>query len=125
MAAKLFKITKDTPWNDKVPRHENCFQWPLVNPQSCPGAQCEFSITELHPLVGRAFDDAHADEDHVFYGLSGRAEVVVDGEHYFIEPGDALWVSKGSVHSFTPLGGESFRYAVVLAPGRAFWTQQT
>ena len=124
MAAKLIKITKDTPWNDKVPLHENCFAWPMVNAKSCPGAQCEFGITELHPLIGRALDDVHAEEDHVFYVLTGRAEAVVDGEHCIVEPRDALWMSKGSVHNFTPLGGENFRYAVFFAPGRAFWTQQ-
>jgi mannose-6-phosphate isomerase-like protein (cupin superfamily) len=103
------------------PQHEKTRGWPLVNPVSCPGAQLEFHVTEIMP-DGAALDDVHPDEDHVFYVLSGRAHAQVGDDEFDVEPGDALYVPKNTLHNFTILGGEVFRIAVVFAPARAFWT---
>jgi quercetin dioxygenase-like cupin family protein len=120
MPGKVFSITKDTEWRVDPPQHTCTNAYPLVNPKTCPGAQVEFHITEISP-PGQALDDVHPDEDHVFYVLSGRAMAKVDGEEMLCEQGDALWVSKGAVHSFDVLGGEVFRIAVVFAPPRNIW----
>ena len=121
MAGKLMKITRDSTWVVDPPLHEGTHSFPLVNPKTCPGAQFEFGITEFRPGVGRALDDLHPNEDHVFYVLSGKGNFTVAGEVHSVEPGDALWVPKGTVHSFEHVGGETCRLAVVFAPARPIW----
>jgi mannose-6-phosphate isomerase-like protein (cupin superfamily) len=120
MSGKLCKIKEDTPFVADPPQHLKTFAYPLVNPKTCPGAQVEFHVTEIQ-RDGEALDDVHADEDHVFYVLSGRAKAQVGDDEYLCEPGDALWVPKGEKHNFKPLGGETFRICVVFAPARPIW----
>ena len=120
MAGKLCRITKDTEYVTDPLNHEKTYAYPLVNPKTCPGAQCEFHITEI-TKDGAALDDTHPDEDHVFYILSGRATAKVGDEEFLCEPGDALWVSKNTVHNFNPVGGETFRIGVFFAPPRDIW----
>lgn len=120
MSGKLCKIKEDTPYVADPPKHLKTFAYPLVNPKTCPGAQVEFHVTEI-AKDGAALDDVHANEDHVFYVLSGRAKAKVGNDEYLCEPGDALWVPKGETHNFTPLGGETFRIGVVFAPPRPIW----
>jgi mannose-6-phosphate isomerase-like protein (cupin superfamily) len=121
MNQRVFSITKDSKWTVNPPKHEGTHGYPLINPKTCPGAQLEFHITEMYPGDGRALDDVHPDEDHVFYVLSGRATAKVGEETYFVEPGDALWVPKNTLHNFDVVGGETFRVAVVFAPARPIW----
>lgn len=117
---KLCKITKDTPFVTNPPKHLVTNAYPLVNPKTCPGAQLEFHITEIHP-DGAALDDIHPLEDHVFYVLSGRAMAKVGDDDFLCEPGDALFVPKNTVHNFRIIGGEVFRIGVVFAPPRPIW----
>jgi len=120
---RVFSVKGDSKWMVNPPKHEDTVSYPLVNPKTCPGAQLEFHITEIHAGTGRALDDVHENEDHVFYVLSGRATAKVGDEVFHIEPGDALWVPRNTVHNFDVIGGETFRIAVVFAPARPFWTQ--
>ncbi|MGZ4199445.1 MAG: cupin domain-containing protein [Thermoleophilia bacterium] len=111
---------KGVEFKANPPKHEVTRGWPLVNPKSCPGAQLEFHITEIQP-EGGALDDVHEKEDHVFYVLSGRAMAKVGDDDFLVEPGDALYVPKNTVHNFRIQGGEVFRIAVVFAPARDIW----
>ena len=111
---------KDVEYKQDPPQHVQTRGWPLVNPKACPGAQLEFHITEIQP-EGGALDDVHADEDHVFYVLSGRAKAKVGDDDFDVAQGDALYVPKGMVHNFRIQGGEVFRIAVVFAPARNIW----
>jgi mannose-6-phosphate isomerase-like protein (cupin superfamily) len=112
--------TNSIEYRQDPPQHEVTRGWPLVNPKTCPGAQLEFHITEIQP-EGGALDDVHENEDHVFYVLSGRAMAKVGDDDFLVEPGDALYVPKGTVHNFRVQGGEVFRIAVVFAPPRPIW----
>ena len=112
--------TKDVEFKPNPPKHEVTRGWPLVNPKSCPGAQLEFHVTEIQP-EGKALDDVHENEDHVFYVLSGRAKAKVGDDDFEVGPGDALYVPKGMNHDFRIVGGEVFRIAVVFAPARDIW----
>ncbi len=112
--------TRDIEFKANPPLHEVTRGWPLVNPKTCPGAQLEFHITEIQP-EGAALDDVHENEDHVFYVLSGRAKAKVGDDDFDVEPGDALYVPKGTVHNVRIQGGEVFRIAVVFAPPRDIW----
>ena len=44
----------------------------------------------------------------------------VGDDEFEVEPGDALYVPKNTLHNFTIHGGEVFRIAVVFAPARGF-----
>jgi mannose-6-phosphate isomerase-like protein (cupin superfamily) len=121
MTPRVFRITKDSTWTVNPPKHEQTHAYPLINPKTCPGAQLEFHVTEIHSGGGRALDDVHENEDHVFYVLSGRATAKVGDEIYFVEAGDTLWVPKNTTHNFDVVGGETFRIAVVFAPARPIW----
>ncbi len=113
---KMFKVDQNLKFMEPG-KHTLTNSFPLISPKSCPGAQCEFHITEIRP-GGTADDDVHANEDHAFFCISGRATAKVDGEEFLMEPGCALWVPKGASHSFKVLGGEVYRIAVVFAPPR-------
>lgn len=118
MAGKLCRVTKDSAWVTDIPNHEGYRLTPMVNPELCPGAQIEFYVGEFQPEIGRAIGHVHAEEDHVFYVLSGRATAKVGDKVHELEPGDALWVPKGEVHDFDVVGGETFRVIAIFAPPR-------
>jgi quercetin dioxygenase-like cupin family protein len=119
MAGKVCRITKDSTWITEVPNHEAYRLVPMVSPKTCPGAQIEFYVGEFEPGTGRAVDHIHANEDHVFYILSGRATSKVGDEVHSLEPGDALWVPKGEIHNFDVVGGETFRVIAIFSPPRS------
>ena len=119
MSGKVCRVTKDSPWITQVANHEGYRLTPMVSAGTCPGAQLEFYVGEFAPDIGRALDHVHADEDHVFYVLSGRATAKVGDEIHTLEPGDALWVPKGEVHNFDVIGGETFRVIAIFSPARA------
>jgi mannose-6-phosphate isomerase-like protein (cupin superfamily) len=114
------KITKDTPFVKNPPKHLVTNAYPMINPKVCPGAQLEFHITEIYP-DGAALDDIHPNEDHVFFVISGRAMAKVGDDDFLVEPGDALYVPKNTIHNFRIQGGEVFRIGVVFAPPRPIW----
>ena len=118
MAGTVRRITENTAWITEAPNHIQYRYTPLVNPQTCPGAQLECHQGEFRPEGGRAFDDVHANEDHVFYVLSGRAIARVGGTDHTLQPGDVLWVPKGETHAFDVIGGEAFRILVIFSPAR-------
>lgn len=113
---KIFKVSEKMQHVVDPPKHTKTHSFPLISPKSC-GAQFEFHVTEIH-AGGTAEDDVHANEDHGFFCISGRAMAKVDGEEMLMEPGCALHVPKGAVHSFKVLGGETFRIGVIFAPPR-------
>jgi len=113
---KIFKVNEKMQHVVDPPKHKLTHSFPLISPKSC-GSQFEFHITEIHS-GGAAEDDTHAAEEHGFYCISGRAVGKVDGEEFLMEPGCALWVPKGAVHSFKVLGGETFRIGVIFSPAR-------
>ena len=87
--------TRDIEYRQDPPKHEVTRGLAAVNPKSCPGAQLEFHITEIQP-EGKALDDVHEKEDHVFYVLSGRAKAKVGDDDFDVEAGDALYVPAGA-----------------------------
>ncbi|MFH0917458.1 MAG: cupin domain-containing protein [bacterium] len=119
MAGKVCRVTGDSDWITDIPNHEGYRVTPMVNSKLCPGTQVEFHLGEFQPEVGRALDHVHANEDHVFYVLSGRATAKVGDEVHSLEPGDALWVPKGEIHNFDAVGSESFRVIAIFSPARA------
>ncbi len=114
---KMFKVDEKLNFVENPPKHTLTNSFPLISPKTCEGANFEFHITEIRP-GGIAGDDLHLNEDHGFFCISGRAIAKVDGEEFLMEPGCALFVPKNATHSFTVLGGETYRIGVIFAPPR-------
>jgi quercetin dioxygenase-like cupin family protein len=88
----------------------------------------------LKMLVDRVFGSQHMNvfmvefqpggagnsHDHPFEEayviVSGKAEALLDGEHYQVGPGDVVWTGVGGVHGFFPAGPEPVRWIEVQAP---------
>lgn len=113
---KVFKVCETSAFMEPA-KHTLTHSFPLISPKTVPGAQYELHLTEIRS-GGTAEDDVHPNEDHAFFCVSGRAMAKVDGEEMLVEPGCALYVPKGAVHSFKVLGGEVFKIVVVFAPPR-------
>ena len=113
---RMFKVDEKMKHVENPPKHTQTNSFPLISPKSC-GANFEFHVTEIR-AGGTAQDDVHANEEHGFFCISGRALAKVDGEEFLMEPGCALWVPKGAVHSFKVLGGETYRIGVIFSPAR-------
>ena len=63
---------------------------------------------------GRAFrPHYHEDMEEIFIVVSGRAEITIDDGHESLEPGDAVLVPIGSVHTMKNVGKDDVEYLVV------------
>ena len=61
--------------------------------------------------VGKAFESHyHEDMEEVFVILTGRAEIVVDGERGELEAGDAVLIPVRGVHQMRNMGSEVVEY---------------
>lgn len=117
--ARLFRITEDTEFIRNPPRHEGAVSYRMITPDTCPGASLKFFISEIANVGGKVLPEVHANDDHVFYVLSGRAVVTVDDEEFRVQPGDCLYIPKNTTHSLVPIGGENYRAAVLLVPHKS------
>jgi mannose-6-phosphate isomerase-like protein (cupin superfamily) len=99
------------------PKHVNTDTWVLVKPQATGNTQCEFYVTEMR-AGGGADWDTHPGCEHIYYVLAGRAKMLVEDEEFDLEPGDCLLMAEGVKHKVDVVGSETFRIAVVFAPGR-------
>lgn len=59
----------------------------------------------------------HRDWDETVYGLTGTVTFMVGGEAHDINPGDALFIPRGSVHGFDNRSGAPAACLNVLTPG--------
>ena len=62
---------------------------------------------------GGSHDHPH---EEIYYFLSGKAEAVVNGERFVVEPGQYVWTAVGCFHSFETLGDEPVRWIETQAP---------
>ncbi len=98
-------------------KHVNTDTWVLVKPDRTGNTQCEFYVTEMKQGGGADWDE-HPGCEHIYYVLSGRAHMCVEDEEFDLEPGDCLLMREGARHKVDVTGSETFRIAVVFAPGR-------
>jgi len=97
--------------------HRNTDTWVLVKPDKTDNTQCEFYITEMKQGGGADWD-THPGCEHIYFVLSGRAKMYVEDETFDLSPGDCLLMNVGVRHKVDVVGSETFRIAVVFAPGR-------
>jgi quercetin dioxygenase-like cupin family protein len=79
----------------------------------------DFVIREwtIEPYPGdQAPPHVHHRSDEAFYVLSGRLEVLIDGERRRYEGGELAFVHAGSLHTFANRGPGDARILVVMTP---------
>ena len=63
--------------------------------------------------MGTQHDHPHEES---YFILSGKAEAVLDGESYVVEPGHYVWTGVGCFHSFATIGDAPVRWLETQAP---------
>lgn len=56
---------------------------------------------------------AHATAWEMYYAISGKAQMRIDGEVHIFEPGDVIQCAPGQVHQLFNNGSEDFEYLVI------------
>jgi mannose-6-phosphate isomerase-like protein (cupin superfamily) len=69
-----------------------------------PGMKFVFRKRALHPGAGVGHHEQH--EDEVYYVLSGKGVMTVDGTPVDMTPGTAVLTRPGSTHSLKQVGGD-------------------
>ena len=75
------------------------------------GFDIVFRQRALHP--GATIGEHHNDKDEIYYVLSGRGELTLDGKHRDVGPGDAILTRNGSTHGLKQVGKEDLVIIVV------------
>ena len=72
--------------------------------RKAPGLTLVFRKRALHP--GAAIGYHRQTEDEIYYVLSGRGSMTVDGKTFDVGPGDAILTRPGSSHGLKQVGSE-------------------
>jgi mannose-6-phosphate isomerase-like protein (cupin superfamily) len=72
--------------------------------RNAPGLELVFRKRALKP--GSAIGYHVQKEDEIYYVLSGRGEMTIDGKAFEIRPGDAILTRPGSSHGLKQTGAE-------------------
>lgn len=75
------------------------------------GFDIVFRQRALHP--GATIGEHRNDKDEIYYVLSGRGELMLDGKHREVGPGDAILTRNGSTHGLKQAGKEDLVIIVV------------
>ena len=59
----------------------------------------------------------HDAEDEIFVMLSGETLVWIDGKERIVGPGEAVFVPRGTEHTFKVISDHPSRHLVILTPG--------
>jgi quercetin dioxygenase-like cupin family protein len=75
-------------------------------------------MVQFQPSRDTAFSgSAHFhDFEEAYFVLSGRGEVVLEGERFDAGPGTLVWESAGTMHAWTARGDEPLRFIELMAP---------
>jgi mannose-6-phosphate isomerase-like protein (cupin superfamily) len=69
----------------------------LIDPESSPSKNLTMGYTVIYP-TGKTTGHAHDDMEEVYYILSGRGKMVIGGDEFAIQAGDAFYVPFGQFH---------------------------
>ena len=61
-------------------------------------------------------EHSHADQEEIFYCVSGAGQCRVDGEVVDMGPGDVVYVPPGAMHQLVNPGTEVFKVVAVVSP---------
>jgi mannose-6-phosphate isomerase-like protein (cupin superfamily) len=80
-----------------------------------PGVPFAFRKRSLHP--GSAIGRHEQHEDEVYYVLSGRGRMTINGETFPVGPGDAVLTRPGSTHALSQEGEDDLVILIVYPTG--------
>ena len=105
-----------------VPQHEwssstrgNVRWWELIGGDTMPTSEMVVGIAEVPVGAGRSPRGHTHEPAEVYYIISGRGEVMVEGETYPLTPGDAVWIPPNAEHVAYNVGDEPLRLLYVFA----------
>jgi mannose-6-phosphate isomerase-like protein (cupin superfamily) len=105
---------EELPWW-QPPGHPGALSKLLVNPATVPTRHFDFRVS-LYPPGGEVEDHAHERAEHVYYVLSGRGLMTLDGERTVVGPHRAVFIPPGVRHAFVNNGLEDLVFVVVTSP---------
>jgi len=79
--------------------------------EDAAGFDIVFRQRALHP--GASIGEHRNDKDEIYYVLSGRGELSLDGQRRAVGPGDAILTRDGSTHALEQSGDEDLVIIVV------------
>ena len=82
--------------------------------EDAEGFDIVFRPRAMHP--GSTIGEHRNDKDEIYYVLSGRGELLLDGRLREVGPGDAILTRKGSTHALEQRGEEDLVIIVVYQP---------
>jgi mannose-6-phosphate isomerase-like protein (cupin superfamily) len=74
------------------------------------------SLFLIQYLPGAKIDPHDHTFEESYFIVSGRVRATADGKSYDLGPGDVIWTSVGSIHSFENRGSEPVRWIETQAP---------
>lgn len=80
--------------------------------EQAEGFDLVFRKRALHP--GASIGEHLNDKDEIYYVLSGRGELMLDGHSREVGPGDAILTRRGSTHGLRQKGAEDLVIFVVF-----------
>ena len=105
-----------------VPQHEwnsstrgSVRWWELIGGDTMPTKEMVMGIAEVPVGAGRPARGHTHEPAEVYYIVSGRGEVMVDGETYPLSSGDAVWIPPNAEHVAYNIGDEPLRLIYVFA----------
>ena len=70
----------------------------LLNPEDSASGRLQSGVTIVYPNC-RTKGHAHPDREEVYFFLSGRGAMGVDGQEWEVKAGDTFYVSPGPFHT--------------------------
>jgi mannose-6-phosphate isomerase-like protein (cupin superfamily) len=85
--------------------------------QNIPNSTFKYVRDVIIPTGSFVGEHHHADDEEVFFIISGQGVMNVDGEEKLIGPGSAVLTLSGSTHSIRNDGPEELRFFVACVKG--------
>ena len=90
----------------------------LIDPESSPSKNLTMGYTVIYP-TGKTTGHAHDDMEEVYYILSGRGKMVIGGDEFPIQAGDAFYVPFGQFHVTYNTGNQPLAMVWVTGKDRS------
>lgn len=116
MAKPVITRVSDVPqqeWNSST--RGSVRWWELIGGDTMPTSELVVGVAEVPVGAARPTRGHTHEPAEVYYIVSGRGEVRVDGETYSLNPGDAVWIPSNAEHVAYNVGDETLRLLYVFA----------
>lgn len=85
----------------------------ILDKEDAYGAGRLFAVNTLRPGSSIGYHK-HSGEYEIYFILSGRAEIVEDGQRYVLDPGDMMQCKDGSSHSIENIGSTDLEFLALI-----------